>query len=615
MIKKLKNTLNVVLAVIFLSASVQAGDVMSDMMSNMDNVTDLQSYTEADGTVNYYTGSASIRFDTVKNPGPLFAFTPPSIEAGCSGIDIKGMFMSIIGGDELADLFADAGASVAWGIALGIIYSLPGVANAFKFINGWAKKLQQLLAQACQAGIEIGQWAAKEANIDNLGFGQKIDSFLAEYDSSEYLKAKKKGHNALLEAMGWYKGNDSTTPELSGDQKLEAVADLMRGAFESDASMFGGIFLDIAKKAKGTTGSDSTLEHMLHIPKSNPSGEAIMETELFLDQPTMENMANVLETGGLTAVSQAKLSLFAYVLVYNFVGDLGIDVPSKDEMNKLYKGAVSHSEKDAAREQFETLKTKKPSKIAQVFGKSGLSSTKAKGKGLAKFIWYGTTDDGAAGATTVDQRAKNIKLIAPLLKIYTIRDKGTSEKSAYIPVLPYKANVGNSKEYYTSATYKGTIMTSKCVVDALVDGNGTVSSCDGSIEFPQIHKYVKIIKDSPVSDQYELKYQLTQVMAIKMAVAILGAIDESLSHLRASNGGAISSAGTPGETTPASITAKDNSELILEYRKTMSDVMSEARRQLEDVLGEESAKEGRIESIFEKQNMKNQERGLKSLQK
>jgi len=623
MINKIKNTLNIFLAVILLSATVQATDIMDVAIGDLATV---NTYTEPNGTTNYYSPSMSIRFDRPKVTGPLFAFTPPSLEAGCSGIDIKGMFMSLIGGDELEQLFSDAGTSVAWGIALGIIYSLPGVANAFKFINGWAKKLQQLLAAACGAGIEIGQWLAKESGINSQGLSETVDGFAAKLDPDNYIKAKKKGHNGILELMGWYDdGNPgaSTLDELNDEDKLEAIAELMRGIFESDASMFSGIFKSIAREAKGLAGNNSALESFLSIPASTSTGNAVQVVQVKLNQTTVAGLAGILNSGGgLTNVSQAQLSLFAYVLVYNFVGDLAIGVPSESAIKEMMKGLVSGADKVKAKEQYENLKKKKLTKVEIIAGLGGMSSEKEKAQGLAKFIWYGTTDGGStehAGQTTADNRAKNRLLMAPTLSIYTIRDGGTTGKSAYIPVFTTTENTANEDYYNAANTYKGTIMTSRCVIDALVDGNGsteTVTECGGSIVFPQVHKYIKIIKDSPIGDQYPLKAKLVKMMSVKMAEAILGAISESLGHIKSSSGGAIATAsGGAGESNTVSVAAKDTVEAILKHRENLSYVVEEAGIFLDDKLGEKNGDMAKLETAFIIQDRKNRERGLKSLQK
>jgi len=59
--------------------------------------------------------------------------------------------------DTLQSMLEQAGASFAWGIMIGLIYSLPGVADAFAKLNQWARFGQNLFSNACNVGISIGK--------------------------------------------------------------------------------------------------------------------------------------------------------------------------------------------------------------------------------------------------------------------------------------------------------------------------------------------------------------------------------------------------------------------------------------------------------------------------
>jgi len=114
----------------------------------------------------YATPSFTFRFKTGNSVEPIFRASPPVIQAGCNGLNIKGMFVSIINLDRLSQMLKNSGASLAWGVLVGLIYSLPGVAATFRNLNQWAKMIQQLMQNACKSGIAIGQMIANKTHLD-----------------------------------------------------------------------------------------------------------------------------------------------------------------------------------------------------------------------------------------------------------------------------------------------------------------------------------------------------------------------------------------------------------------------------------------------------------------
>lgn len=148
------------------------------------NVTPSGTIVEKDGAGNvknrtFYTTSVYFRFGAGgAYPSPIINVSPPRISAGCNGLSLKGMFASIIGLDQLEEQLKNAGASLAWGIVVGLIYSLPGIGAAFRMIDTWAKKIQQLLANACQSGQMIAQNMFGDGLKDN-----SLKDFIATGDN------------------------------------------------------------------------------------------------------------------------------------------------------------------------------------------------------------------------------------------------------------------------------------------------------------------------------------------------------------------------------------------------------------------------------------------------
>lgn len=156
------------MAVVLATSQAGAVNTAEQMFSDLgasslqNNVTGFQEYRGANGEMVYGFGGSLV----LKRPTPvypqLYNLQAPEISASCSGISFKGMFGTIANLDELQRQFSEAGESLAYGILVGIIYSLPGVAEVFAKLDSWAKKIQQMLANSCRTGIAIGKVAGNE---------------------------------------------------------------------------------------------------------------------------------------------------------------------------------------------------------------------------------------------------------------------------------------------------------------------------------------------------------------------------------------------------------------------------------------------------------------------
>jgi hypothetical protein len=146
--QSIKKTFNIGLATMVMAQGLQAtpGYVEDILDNSLTNVTPGGKIVDRDSnrrikSTTFCTTSVYFKFGPAFDyPEPIVNVSPPKISAGCGGLSIKGMFGSIIGLDRLEQMLKNAGASFAWGIAVGLIYSLPGIGAAFKMINNWAKK-------------------------------------------------------------------------------------------------------------------------------------------------------------------------------------------------------------------------------------------------------------------------------------------------------------------------------------------------------------------------------------------------------------------------------------------------------------------------------------------
>lgn len=118
-------------------------------------------------------GSFSFRIRNDVLNLPLYTIRPPRAVLSCSGMDFDAGMIGLLNLDQLQNMLEQAGASLAWGIMIGLIYSLPGVADAFAKLNQWARYGQNLFAKACLVGQSIGQTFGKqlfgEASTESAG--------------------------------------------------------------------------------------------------------------------------------------------------------------------------------------------------------------------------------------------------------------------------------------------------------------------------------------------------------------------------------------------------------------------------------------------------------------
>ncbi|MCD8567497.1 MAG: conjugal transfer protein TraH [Geovibrio sp.] len=125
-----------------------------DDLGVMSNITTPGSF-EAGGRQVFSGGSLSMRFNN--NIPPIATFQPPSLRVSCSGMDFNAGLVSILGLDVIQNLLSQGGTTLAWGLLIGLSYSLPTVANVFEKIQKYVRLMQELSGNLCQIGTRLGQ--------------------------------------------------------------------------------------------------------------------------------------------------------------------------------------------------------------------------------------------------------------------------------------------------------------------------------------------------------------------------------------------------------------------------------------------------------------------------
>ncbi len=122
----------------------------SDMFQGYETGSKPQSWTDGSGGKYLYGGNFTYKFKRDTSFKPVLDFAPPGIQAGCNGISLSGGFIHMLGLDEIKQQLQSAGQGAMMGVVVGLIYSLPGIAEAFDKVHKFVRMLQQLLSNSCQ---------------------------------------------------------------------------------------------------------------------------------------------------------------------------------------------------------------------------------------------------------------------------------------------------------------------------------------------------------------------------------------------------------------------------------------------------------------------------------
>lgn len=143
-------------------ASLVIAPTKADINATLDKIVS-SSYYQAPGeikspTTNTYTlGSYSFRLRNDLLNRPVLSLRPPQATFSCSGADFDAGMLSMLNLNTFGDMLSQAGTSIAWGIMIGLVYSLPGIGDAFQKLNEWARMFQQLISNSCMIGTQLGK--------------------------------------------------------------------------------------------------------------------------------------------------------------------------------------------------------------------------------------------------------------------------------------------------------------------------------------------------------------------------------------------------------------------------------------------------------------------------
>ena len=154
----MKKIISIFLAIWLICVQSLVAFNLSDVVDASSVSTDFGTWESPRTGTKYFDGG-SYRF-AFKGQGkiqPLFQGSPPSAKMGCNGFSLSGGFVALLGIDEIKKLLSDSGATLAWGIMMGLEYATPGLNKIFTDLRNWARQIQQLLSNMCAIGQKIAK--------------------------------------------------------------------------------------------------------------------------------------------------------------------------------------------------------------------------------------------------------------------------------------------------------------------------------------------------------------------------------------------------------------------------------------------------------------------------
>ena len=189
-----------------------------DIKSNYFNATSASKWKDPSSGVTYYSGpNYEYRFkDTTATVAPWLQFQLPSARIGCNGFSIEGGFMALLGLKDIKLQLENAGPTFAWGVLTTIEISMPSVASIFQKLQQWARKMQALLQNSCQAGQMAGKWLNK-----NYQFGQ-FESTLIE-EGADKIKDAVSSIDSMLDNISNLGDENNSTKKAAVSEKVHQV--------------------------------------------------------------------------------------------------------------------------------------------------------------------------------------------------------------------------------------------------------------------------------------------------------------------------------------------------------------------------------------------------------
>ena len=644
MLRKIKKSISVITIFSVLGVSLPsnlfADSIFSDALKSVNQARSW--HDDNAGTDNYYMGSVYVRFASPAPP-PIIRVSAPEVQASCSGINIKGMFVSLLNLDQLGSMLQNAGASLAWGVAVGLIYSLPGIANAFKMINDWAKRIQQILGNACQSGIAISQYYLGKAGMDRTSLQKKVDSYI-----DNAAKTMQDGMSGIAKSLGLdgIRFDQNGIIDLSGNDKLskkeavDAIGNMIKDGLIADFSLQSSLI------TKMNTESKDKVFKTMGLDISQLQNNDVKPVSVCLFANTTTNGCSNIDISTLVSQVSAdqneqnrwKLLWLFYEYTNKAIGDIYVN---NNDVVALIKEAFDYlknptDENKAAA--YDIISSPDKHSISIAYDGKGNMDTVAKE--LADVLI-----GGESAVKTKDFESHVITLIGMEANALNIKQSyAVNSKPVYqVNIKNLLGNwygVGPAAQcavaditHETNATAT-VISSSATTTNAATQSIQQVSCSDISYYVPpSLRKYEIIYLNSPTEDKPRLKAQLKKYLKYNYAIDLADYLVTSLNNTfgnkvrqfstppsdsNSTNSGNNDTNGTKeeGSKTTAAIKPAEIVNLTMQYSRNVSAfinafekyVRQEVKRDAKDYVSRDA-----LDKLFNEQRIKNKTRGLKNV--
>ncbi len=636
------------------------GGILSDALVSINKARSWNDKTSH----NYYMGSVYVRFKR-PTPPPIIRVSAPQIQAGCNGINIKGMFVSILNLDQLSNMLQNAGASLAWGVAIALIYSLPGVANAFKMINTWAKRIEQILAAACQSGIVLGEYFLNKKGKDGMSVHKWINNHTPNLAAD-----MQKGADWTLDAVGLSglkgKFDDNGVLNLGGTDKMnkkdtqDALVKYVLAALGNNISLLGSLMTELNTEGGGSLFSKLNTEDADSI---NP----IVAKEINIggstkpqdgDNPTISDLIKYSGIGDQDQQKKWKLIFLLYSFISDAVGDIYLRGDVYIQLINLTAYMKNNSEFNQEKAADNILN---PEANALTLGKEGHTDLSTKAQQLADIIVKGVKTDSEPTPfvhnivlAKIQQIGGGKEQTAVVLERHTHKTdlndilsnwKGTEVAARCAAAQLLHENV-NSIDLNTANPIKPTqSSTKKSDANSTTKTSSPVFTTQGTLDCTQVtyfvpdslEKYGIVYNNTPVEDRGKLRSLLVNYLAYHYTEDMLNTLFTSLSgasiklpDIKQVSSGSKSTSGAGESNTTNTTTAKKEqtkamhtspaskpSDLIKVEDDYVNQINAFLLQVKKDVYAEvkkdsKSVTRDQLDHIFNEQAIQNKERGLRN---
>jgi len=315
-----KKTVNLFLIAI-LSFEMATPLLASDLFDGYQSGSSPKQWTDGGGGKYMYGGDFTYRFKRNTVFKPLFEITPPGIKAGCNGISISGGFIHFLGLDEIKEQLQSATEGAMMGVVVGIVYSLPGIADAFDKVQKYVRMLQQILSQSCQASAKLtkdwidSQRKAAQATGGSDGMENAVGQMFSKIDN--WADILNKGDDVLEKKILDGLNIDKKEKEDPANKAVVQCGTTCQIARKNSSTDFK-TFVSSNRTDSEKTYADGTIKQLNQIVKNDERRKALEFQMIFIgydssedipNEMTKENYAKIvvqnLKTGGLP-ISKSK---------------------------------------------------------------------------------------------------------------------------------------------------------------------------------------------------------------------------------------------------------------------------------------------------------------------